>query len=205
MASTKINCHWKFFQLTLNTGSIPVWYLWVHQGIPKHFGQEELQINLQKSSCTVSLNGMQNKKNTMPLDVLLPVKNGWISPVCSWPRLRSMWVCKISPSCSMAEGGGEKGWLPLTQAHVIHPPDFFSFLQAEQVPDCDPEMGRPMCMRTHTHTRTQTGCGILVGFYQHFSAWTLTQTDKGRSPEVTCPNHHGIRPLQSHQLLQFFS
>ena len=54
----------------------------------------------------------------------------------------------------MAEGGGEKGWLPLTQAHVIHPPDFFSFLQAEQVPDCDPEMGRPMCMRTHTHTHT---------------------------------------------------
>ena len=64
---------------------------------------------------------------------------------------------------------------------------------------------------TYTHTRVHTHTQRLWNLhssntdtYQPFSAWTLTQNDKGGSPKVTCSHHHSIMPLESHQLLQVF-
>ena len=85
------------------------------------------------------------------------------------------------------------------------------FLKAEKVSDYHPGMGRHICMHIHTHARVHTHTHKLWNLrssntdtYQPFSAWTLTQNDKGGSPKVTCSHHHGIMPLESHQLLQVF-
>lgn len=109
-ASIKINGHGEFLTDLVNAGPYTCLISFkFSRKFHNVLGEKKMQMNLQRSFCTASLNGMQNNTEHLATDVILPVPN------CSLPQYApcqdsiSCGVHKVSPCITQhARGRGRK-------------------------------------------------------------------------------------------------
>lgn len=208
----KIICHRASFQLPWRTQALNLWAtLGVQLGIPKHPVEEEMEIHPQEILLHRKFQWNAERKGTpcfLTSRRLCRAARAPPSMLVSHTPLHAWRVRSIPASQSMA-GADERAAPPNPCSRDTSSRCAAGFLRAEQVSDYKPGRDAGMRGRACARGHRYTGFGIGVvpvwaPIGRHSPPWTMTRTDKGNSPEVTCPRHHGPMPLESHQLLQAF-